>query len=364
MWNQGAMRCFFCSLLVALSIGPVGAHGQAMEEKGSARVTNLPDSPDAAIQATGQRSGSVSGIVTDSDGDGIAGAKVTLSVDGPNGVATRTAIADGDGYFSLLNVPAGNVRVTIISDGFAPVTKSFALHPEEMLETPDFMLPVATAASDVEVSFSNHDIAEEEIRAAEKQRLVGFIPNFYVVYDWNAPPLSSRQKFKLSVRSMFDPANILLDGIIAGTEQATNAFPGYGQGAAGLGKRFGSTLADGTIGSFIGGAVFPVLLKQDPRYFYKGTGSIPSRALYALAMAFVCKGDNGKWQPNYSSVLGDVAGGAISNIYYPASDRSGWVETIEVGLLNAAEEGFGNLLQEFLFKRISTGIPRVPRRKP
>ena len=143
-----------------------------------------------------------------------------------------------------------------------------------------------------------------------------------------------------------------------------NAFPGYGQGARGFGRRYGASLADGTVGALLGGAAFPALLRQDPRYFYKGTGTITSRVFYALAMAFVCRGDNGKWQPNYSGVLGDVAAGAVSNTYYPASNRNGAAGTVEIGLINAAEEGFSNLLEEFVFKHISTGTSKSRTAKP
>jgi hypothetical protein len=162
----------------------------------------------------------------------------------------------------------------------------------------------------------------------------------------------------MSFRTVIDPANFAIAGIIAGIEQATDAFPGYHQGAEGFGKRYGATLADGTVGALLGGAVFPAILRQDPRYFYKGTGSVTSRALYALAAAFICRGDNGKWQPNYSSVLADIATGAVSNTYYPASDRNGLTGTVEIGLINAAEDGFSNLLQEFVFRHVSTGLAK------
>jgi hypothetical protein len=73
----------------------------------------------------------------------------------------------------------------------------------------------------------------------------------------------------------------------------------------------------------IGSAILPALLKQDPRYFYKGTGTTRSRILYAIANSVMCKGDNGHWQVNYSGILGGAAAGGISNLYYPASDRNG-----------------------------------------
>lgn len=320
----------------------------------------LPDSPGATSAPL--RPGTISGTVTDSDGDSIAGASVTLSGDAVP--SPRTLFADRQGYFSFLRVPSGNLKITIVADGFGAVTQTIALQPEEDLETTDIVLPIATADMDVEVSLTRHDAAEMDMKAEESQRLVGFIPNFYVTYNWHAPPMSASQKFRMSFRAVIDPANFAIAGIIAGVEQATNAFPGYQQGAAGFGKRYGATLADGTVGAILGGAVFPAILRQDPRYFYKGTGSVTSRALYAVAAAFICRGDNGKWQPNYSSILADVATGAISNTYYPASDRHGAGSTIEIGLINAAEEGFSNLLQEFVFRRVTTGSPKPSKSHP
>ena len=105
---------------------------------------------------------------------------------------------------------------------------------------------------------------------------------------------------------------------LAGIEQAQNHFSGYGQGAEGYGKRFGAGYADTVAGTFIGGAILPSLLKQDPRYFYKGTGSKPSRFRMRIANALICKGDNGRWQTNYSNILGSLAAGGISNLYYPS----------------------------------------------
>ena len=317
----------------------------------------MPDSPTFGSQQATERPGSISGTVTDSDGDAIAGATVTLSGEGI--APPRTLIADHDGYFSFVGVPGVNVKLTISSDGFATVTTPITLHPDEKLETPDIRLPVATATTEVE-AISVREAAELDMKIEEKQRLIGFIPNFYVTYNWHAPPMSPEQKFRMSFRTIIDPANFAVAGIIAGIEQSTNAFPGYHQGATGFGKRYGASMADGTVGALLGGAVFPALLRQDPRYFYKGTGNTTSRVLYALAAAFICRGDNGKWQPNYSSVLGDVASGAISNTYYPRGDRRGVTQTVEIGLINAAEEGFSNILEEFVFKHISTGLAKKP----
>ena len=101
----------------------------------------------------------------------------------------------------------------------------------------------------------------------------------------------------------------------------------------------------------------PSVLKQDPRYFYKGTGTTRSRALYAVANAVICKGDNGHWQTNYSSILGGVAAGGISNFYYPSADRNGVTLTIENTALGIAGSAIGNLFQEFLVRRLTPHLP-------
>jgi hypothetical protein len=106
----------------------------------------------------------------------------------------------------------------------------------------------------------------------------------------------------------------------------------------------------------LGGAVLPVLFHQDPRYFYKGTGTVWQRTRYALSTAVIARGDNGKWQPAYAGLLGDFGSGAISNLYYPASNRNGAGLTIENGFLAVAGDAVGNLLQEFVLRKMSTGV--------
>ena len=125
----------------------------------------------------------------------------------------------------------------------------------------------------------------------------------------------------------------------------------------GYGKRFGANYADGFTAIMIGGAILPSTFKQDPRYFYKGTGTVRSRAMYAIANAVICKGDNGRWQPNYSAILGGLASGGISNLYYPASNRSGVELTFENALIGTAEGAVQNLFQEFVVRRLT---PRLP----
>jgi hypothetical protein len=146
-------------------------------------------------------------------------------------------------------------------------------------------------------------------------------------------------------------------GAIAGLQQAQNQFGGYGQGAEGYGKRYGASFADFVVGTFVGGAIFPSLLKQDPRYFYKGTGTKRERFRYAVANAVICKGDNGRWQPNYSSIAGSLASGGISNLYYPPNDRNGAGLVFENTAIGIGETAVVNLFQEFLIRKLTPNLP-------
>ena len=104
----------------------------------------------------------------------------------------------------------------------------------------------------------------------------------------------------------------------------------------------------------MGWAVLPSLFHQDPRYFYKGTGTRTSRLLYALSRSVITRGDNGHDQPNFSGILGDLSAGAISNIYYPASDREGAELFLENGFLGIAGDAMNDIVQEFLFNHVTT----------
>jgi hypothetical protein len=201
-------------------------------------------------------------------------------------------------------------------------------------------------------------VAEAQVKDEEKQRVLGFIPNFYVTYDPHPVALTSKQKFELAWRTTIDPVTFAIVGGIAGVQQAQNAFSGYGQGTEGYAKRFGSTYANLVAGTFIGSAILPSLLKQDPRYFYKGTGSTRSRSLYAIANAVVCKGDNGRWQVNYSNILGSLAAGAISNLYYPAQNRNGAALTFENAAIGIGATAAANLVEEFLMRKLTSNANR------
>jgi hypothetical protein len=309
---------------------------------------------DAAQQdgpAAPQMTGAVSGTVTDTDGDLVPGARVTLIDNASRQL--RSAVTDAGGRFQFSGIAAGKYTLGAAAKGLEPASSQTALADGELLEAPPIVLKVAAENTDVEVTLTPEELSEEEVRVEEKQRLGGVIPNFYVVYDWNAPPLTSRQKYNLAARTVVDPINFAIVAGIAGLEQAGDSFPGFGQGATGYGKRVGAGFGDFSIGAMLGGAVLPQIFRQDPRYFYKGTGSKWSRALYALSTSVISRGDNGRWQPAYAAVLGNFASGAISDLYYPAGSKNGGAVIVDNALIGLAADGLGNLVQEFVLRRMT-----------
>ncbi len=335
------------------------ALGCALPCSGQTPRTAPTQEPQGTASASQNLSGSISGTVVDESGAVVAGARVRLTREGQ--APSQEILSGTGGQFSFANLAPGPFQITVISAGFATQTSSGILHSGENYIVPKDALAVATAVTDVEVGLTQTEVAQEEIKIEEKQRVLGVIPNFYVTYDPNAAPLNSKQKFGLAWKTTVDPFSFVLTGAVAGVEQALNSFSGYGQGAQGYAKRYGANYADLVTGTFIGSAILPSLLKQDPRYFYKGTGSKRSRTLYAIANAVICKGDNGRWQPNYSNIIGNLAAGGISNLYYPARDREGAGLTFETGLIGIGTTAAANLFQEFVIRKFT---PKLPRHDP
>jgi hypothetical protein len=159
---------------------------------------------------------------------------------------------------------------------------------------------------------------------------------------------------RLAFRSTIDPYQFINSGVNAGWDQWRNNEAGYGQGVAGFAKRYGADYGRVVAGTIVGAGLVPALLHQDPRYFYKGTGTIPSRIGYALFAIVRTKGDNGEWQPNYSGLLGGLAAGAISNSYLPAGSRKTVDNVIGGAFQSFALRGVGTLEEEFLARWVTT----------
>ena len=301
--------------------------------------------------------GKINGTIIDQAGTPVFGAQAKLMR--PDQSSTQEFQTDEDGNFYFTNVPPGDFQISITVQGFAAKSVTGTLHSAESYTVPQITLAIATEVTEVRVTVSPVEIAEMEIKEQEKQRVFGIIPNFFVTYEPNPAPLNAKQKMTLAWKSSIDPLTLAGVGFVAGIEQAQNAFSGYGQGAQGYGKRYGAALADVSVSTFLGSAVLPSVLKQDPRYFYQGTGSGRSRLWHAVKSSFMCRGDNKHWGPNYSNIGGSLATGAISNLYYPQKDR-GLGLVFGTAAIRIGESAGANIFQEFILRKLTPGLSHRP----
>src|ERR1700761_4794776 len=255
------------------------------------------------ITAPEPQTGTIIGTVTDVRDDIVPNASVVLQ--GPDSSDQRSVMANDDGFFQLSNVrPGVPYHVMVSNTGFANWTSpEITITPGQYMELKSVKLKIAVSVTTVAVVPDSKEIATQQVQVEEQQRVLGFIPNFYVVYDQNAVPLTTKLKFQLALHTMTDPVTIAGNVFIAAIDQAADT-PSYQQGWKGYGQRFGANYANGLTDIMIGGGGLPSLLHQDPRYFYQGTGTTKSRMIHALSSAFICKNDNGRWVTNYSSLGG------------------------------------------------------------
>jgi Carboxypeptidase regulatory-like domain len=319
--------------------------GQTVEEnrKAGPRASALDPASDPPTA-------SISGTVTDVYGDLVPGATIVLE----GAPAERqTAVANDSAVFQFDRLNPGiPYRITVSAKGFVEwKSPPVLLNPGQYFLVKDIKLKLPGSVTSVTVYASQEQIATQQVVIEEHQRVFGVIPNFYVTYDKQPVPLTTKLKFRLAFRADTDAVTFLGVAFMAAVYQAGD-IPDFGQGWDAYGKRVAAGYADTTTDIFIGGAILPWLLRQDPRYFYQGTGTTKSRLRHAVFSPFVCRGDNGKPQPNYSSMGGDLASGAISNFYYPESNRGpglvfqGFAVTTGVRMVNG-------LLQEFLLRKLT-----------
>src|SRR5271166_5650692 len=234
----------------------------------AAPQTQAPTASPASAQSDEQATGVITGTVTDKQGALAVGAKITLTEDGQTGA--REIVSGNNGDYSFGNVAAGTFHLTVTAPGFDTQKYTGQLNPGQALLVPPIQLPFTAAVTQVTVGGSPEEIAQIEVKQELQQRVFGIFPNFYVTYTPDPPPLFPKQKFYLAWKSVQDPVTILGVAFLAGVYQAADIPGGYGQGAEGYGKRFGAAYGDVIFGTFIGSAILPSVLHQDPRYFYLG----------------------------------------------------------------------------------------------
>ena len=293
--------------------------------------------------------GNIIGTILDQSGSVTAGAVVHLTSEDKS--FSKEVVSGDNGQFSFSNVPAGHFNISVNSAGFGDKAFSGELASGQTYLMPPIVLSIATVVTSVRVAVDPVEVATEEVKEEEHQRIFGFIPNFYVTYHEDAAPLTTKLKFRLAYKSTTDAVTIAGTAFLAGLQQAGDQYPEFGQGALGYGKRVGAGYADVVVSTFLSGAILPTLLKQDPRYYYKGTGSTKSRIWRAASNSIRCKGDNGLWQINYSNIAGAFGGAAVSSTLYPTNNRGIFI--LSNGFIRMGESSLAGVVQEFIVTKIS-----------
>jgi hypothetical protein len=333
---------------LAEEFGEQIAIGQSQSNAGANEATQDNSKQTPAADPT---KANIGGSVLDTNGDTVP--RATIVLEGPSSGDRQTVIGDENGAFQFGGLKPGvPYQITIsLTDFETWKSQKIVLTPGQFYFLVDIKLKISESVTSVTVYASQEVIAAEQVRLEEKQRVLGIFPNFYVTYDPHPVPLTTKLKFRLAYKASTDPVTFFGIAFLAAIYQAGD-IPAYGQGWDAYGQRVGAGILDSTTDIFFGGAIYPWMFHQDPRYFYQGTGTKKSRTLHALASPYVCKGDNGKRQPNYSSLGGDLTSGAISNLYYPEADRGaklvfqGFLITTGVRTVNA-------VIQEFILRKLT-----------
>jgi Carboxypeptidase regulatory-like domain len=303
------------------------------------------------VPSQGPKPGNLVGTVLDGNGDPVPNATVVLEA--PEDAGSRTLVTGGNGFFEFHDLRPGiPYQLHVSAKSFADWTSAtVTLEPGQFKIMTSIQLRVEAERTTIDVHYDPVEVAKEQFKAEETQRLFGILPNFYVSYDRNAEPLTTKMKFQLALKISTDPVTAAGVLLIASARQAANS-PRYGQGWGPFGERLGAVYADGFSDIMIGGAILPSVLHQDPRYFYQGTGTTRSRLRHAVFSPFVARGDNGRWQPNYSSLGGDLGSSALSNLYYPSSNRGAGLVFGNFAIATAERVG-ASVAQEFLVARFT-----------
>ena len=341
--RQGLQWAGRILIAFALTSALEGAGAQTVATPSPIHLAALPDSPGTCH---------IRGAIRSEEGGAVSGSHLKLMSSDGRTLAESVTLGDGDYRWDGLGV--GEYILTVATEGFLPAAYRIRIPEAGGTAVVNVFLKIAPVTDSVTVTASEKEVAEAELQLQEEQRLLGIVPNFFVSYQWQVSHLTSGQKFGLAYKTASDPGNLLLVGTTAGVQQALNTFPGYGQGTVGYSRRFGADLGNLVVGTFMGGAVFPSLFHQDPRYFYRGSGTVRSRFWYAATRAVVTRGDNGRPQPNWSGMLGDISAGAMSNLYYAPEDRNGVRLTLINGLLGIGGDAMNGIVQEFLLHRFTT----------
>ncbi len=301
-------------------------------------------------EAANPQSGTILGTVVDETSDPIPGATVVLQGSAGNHL---TAVTKDDGSFALHDVAPGvTYQIAVAADEFADWSSSVIVDPGQEKSLGEIKLRIVAVQRAVTVNYSSKEMAAQQFKAEEQQRVLRFIPNMYVTYERHPEPLTTKRKFALAYKGLTHPTFFMLEASWAGIQQAANT-PNWPQGAEGYSKRLGASLAGGSSEMLFSNAILPSLLHQDPRYFYQGDRTKWSRFSHAILAPFACKGDNGASQPNYSQIGGALMSASLATAYYPASNRGAGLVFKSFGTDMGIHVALG-LAQEFILARFTS----------
>jgi hypothetical protein len=365
-----------CARMFVLLLIAGAARGQSPEMRAPASdepSTTLPDAPQPVPEQQASRATNpiaighelpvrIKGVVSDMQGGLVPGAHIVIACD--DSATTQEATADSVGFFSISNLPAGTYSVTISSPGLETyIVRDLHLKPGETYSMPEVSLPMARTAADITVTVTTEEMAEQELQNELHQRVLGVLPNFYTSYQWDAAPLSPRQKLKLTIRAASDPVFLGTTAITAGISLARNDQPEYGAGAAGYWSRYGSAYGDAVIGRFMGSVVFSSVFHQDPRYFVMTNGSWERRAWHAVSSTFMQRNDKTRrFEPAYANLLGAATAGLIASTYHPGSSPGKMV--LDDTVLDLGNKAVNNLIREFVLRHLAKHIPSYAKGRP
>jgi hypothetical protein len=204
-----------------------------------------------------------------------------------------------------------------------------------------------TKAQTPQVTTTPPVLPKDNSEGRQPKRILWIIPNYRAVSaNTQLPPLALKDKFWLATQDSFDYSSFILAGALAGSSQARNSTPEFHQGAAGYGRYYWHSFADQAVGNYFTEAIVPAVTRQDPRYYTLGHGGFFRRTGYAVSRLLITKTDSGGRGFNFSEIIGNGAGAGVSDLYYPASQRT-WTKTGQKWLTQVAVDGVFNIFKEF-----------------
>ncbi len=138
------------------------------------------------------------------------------------------------------------------------------------------------------------------------------------------PQIHKWDKIQLAARNLYSATSFASIIFSAGWSQVMNGQPNYGTDSGAFGQRLGAAAIRDSTQAFLSNGPFAVWFHQDPRYFAMGRGhSFVKRTWYALTRPLITRdSSDGHAEFNSSLILGQAAGTALNNLYYPQSNRN------------------------------------------